>query len=91
MGVDRRMWKMNPEQLQEHLKLKNRARQFKDKKKHNSKRACRDFSQRALPLSVSPFYRREDRNSWVRACFGLSRTSAGVPDSTTTPSAMKTT
>lgn len=47
MGVDRRMWKMNPERLQEHLQLKNRARQIPDKKKQQNKRACRDNSRRA--------------------------------------------
>lgn len=47
MGVDRRMWKMSPERLQEHLQLKNRARQIPDKKKQQNKRACRDNSRRA--------------------------------------------
>lgn len=47
MGVDRRMWKMSPERLQEHLQLKNRARQIPDKKKQNNKRACREVSRRA--------------------------------------------
>lgn len=54
MAGDRRMWKMTPDQLQEHLILKNRARQFTDKKKQDNKRACRDFSRRALPLSPVP-------------------------------------
>ena len=49
MGVDRRMWKMNPERLQEHLQLRNRARQIPDKKKQNNKRACRNNSRRVLP------------------------------------------
>src|SRR5699024_1821077 len=88
---DRRMWKMTPEQLQEHLILKNRARQFTDKKKQDNKRACRDFSRRALPLSRLTSYNSEDRNSCVRVCWGLSRTCAAVPASTTTPSAMNTT
>ncbi|AGG66677.1 hypothetical protein [Corynebacterium callunae] len=52
MGVDRSMWKMNPERLQEHLQLKNRARQIPDKKKESKKRACR-VSRRALPLFPS--------------------------------------
>ncbi|BAU95696.1 hypothetical protein N24_1434 [Corynebacterium suranareeae] len=51
MGVDRRMWKMNPERLQEHLQLKNRARQIPDKKKQQNKRACRDNSRRASRIS----------------------------------------
>lgn len=38
---DRRMWKMNPERLQQHLQLKTRARQIPDKKKTASKKACR--------------------------------------------------
>lgn len=51
MGVDRRMWKMSPERLQEHLQLKNRARQIPDKKKQQNKRACRDNSRRASRIS----------------------------------------
>ncbi len=86
MGVDRRMWKMTPERLQEHLILKSRARRIPDKKKENNRRACRD-ARRALPHSHSS----EERKSLVRSCCGLSRTSRGVPDSTTRPSAMKIT
>ncbi|MCQ9330899.1 hypothetical protein [Corynebacterium phoceense] len=43
---DRSMWKMNPEQLQEHLVLRARATRIPDKKKLNSKKACRQHNQR---------------------------------------------
>jgi len=48
--ADRRMWKMSPERLQEHLKLRSRASRIPDKKKEQSKKACRN-SRRAFPLS----------------------------------------
>lgn len=38
---DRSIWKMNPDQLQEHLKLRNRASRIPDKKKQQNKKACR--------------------------------------------------
>ncbi|WP_394288487.1 hypothetical protein, partial [Corynebacterium variabile] len=38
-------WKMSPEQLQQHLLLKNRARTIPDKKKQNDRRACRNSRQ----------------------------------------------
>lgn len=38
---DRSIWKMNSEQLQEHLKLQRRARRIPDKKKQLNKKACR--------------------------------------------------
>ena len=47
--ADRRMWKMSPERLQEHLKLRSRASRIPDKKKEQSKKACRN-SRRAFPL-----------------------------------------
>ena len=47
--ADRRMWKMSPERLQEHLKLRSRASRIPDKKKEQSKTACRN-SRRAFPL-----------------------------------------
>ena len=37
--------KMGPEELQEHLKLKSRARTIPDKKKKNDRRACRNSRQ----------------------------------------------
>ena len=40
--ADRRMWKMSPERLQEHLKLRSRASRIPDKKKEQSKKACRN-------------------------------------------------
>ncbi|MDN5582759.1 MAG: hypothetical protein L0G55_09340 [Corynebacterium sp.] len=43
---------MDPEQLQEHLKLRTRARRIPDKKKQNERRACRN-TRRALPASVT--------------------------------------
>ena len=46
--ADRRMWKMSPERLQEHLKLRSRASRIPDKKKEQSKKACRS-SRRAFP------------------------------------------
>ena len=48
--ADRRMWKMSPERLQEHLKLRSRASRIPDKKKEQSKKACRN-TRRAFPLS----------------------------------------
>ncbi|WP_241828350.1 hypothetical protein [Corynebacterium glutamicum] len=66
MGVDRRMWKMSPERLQEHLQLKNRARQIPDKKKQQNKRACRDYSRRASRISgVFPRGRLLPSPCWV--------------------------
>ena len=47
--ADRRMWKMSPERLQEHLKLRSRASRIPDKKKEQSKKACRN-PRRAFPL-----------------------------------------
>ena len=47
--ADRRMWKMSPERLQEHLKLRSRASRIPDKKKEQSKKACRN-SRRVFPL-----------------------------------------
>ncbi|ADL11375.2 hypothetical protein [Corynebacterium pseudotuberculosis] len=38
---DRRMWKMSPERLEQHLQLKNRARTIPDKRKEKNKKACR--------------------------------------------------
>ena len=46
--ADRRMWKMSPERLQEHLKLRSRASRIPDKKKEQSKKACRN-TRRAFP------------------------------------------
>ncbi|MCG7230160.1 hypothetical protein [Corynebacterium minutissimum] len=40
--ADRSMWKMSPERLEEHLKLRNRATQIPDKKKQQAKKACRN-------------------------------------------------
>ena len=37
----RDMWKMSPERLQAHLMLRTRARTIPDKKKQQSKQACR--------------------------------------------------
>lgn len=48
--ADRRMWKMSPERLQEHLKLRSRASRMPDKKKEQSKKACRN-TRRAFPHS----------------------------------------
>ena len=47
--ADRRMWKMSPERLQEHLKLRSRASRIPDKKKEQSKKACRN-TRRAFGL-----------------------------------------
>lgn len=41
MAQDRRIWKMNPQRLEEHLLLRGRARQIPDKRKLEDKRACR--------------------------------------------------
>lgn len=43
--ADRSMWKMSPERLEEHLKLRNRATRIPDKKKQQSKKACRNTRQ----------------------------------------------
>lgn len=48
--ADRRMWKMSPERLQEHLKLRSRASRIPDKKKEQSKKACRNS-----PAGLSAF------------------------------------
>ena len=58
--ADRRMWKMSPERLQEHLKLRSRASRIPDKKKEQSKKACRN-TRRAFPLS------------WCRKLLGFSQ------------------
>ena len=47
--ADRSMWKMSPERLQEHLKLRSRATRIPDKKKQQAKKACRN-TRRAFPL-----------------------------------------
>ena len=43
--ADRRMWKMSPERLEEHLKLRSRATRIPDKKKQQAKKACRNTRQ----------------------------------------------
>lgn len=50
-NADRRMWKMNPERLEAHLQLRNRARRVPDKKKQASKKACRRGKWQAFGLS----------------------------------------
>lgn len=52
--ADRRMWKMTPERLEEHLKLRSRATRIPDKKKEQSKKACRN-TRRAFGLSLGGF------------------------------------
>ena len=52
--ADRRMWKMSPERLEEHLKLRSRATRIPDKKKEQSKKACRN-TRRAFGLSLGGF------------------------------------
>lgn len=47
--ADRSMWKMSPERLEEHLKLRSRASRIPDKKKEQSKKACRN-TRRAFGL-----------------------------------------
>ena len=47
--ADRSMWKMSPERLEEHLKLRSRATRIPDKKKQQAKKACRN-TRRAFPL-----------------------------------------
>ena len=51
--ADRSMWKMSPERLQEHLKLRSRATRIPDKKKQQAKKACRN-TRRAFPLHNAP-------------------------------------
>ena len=36
--ADRRMWKMSPERLQEHLKLRSRASRIPDKRRNSPRR-----------------------------------------------------
>lgn len=43
--ADRSMWKMSPERLEEHLKLRARATRIPDKKKQQAKKACRNTRQ----------------------------------------------
>lgn len=45
-------WKMDPEQLQQHLLLKNRARMIPDKKKQHDRRACRNTRQAFRPSTA---------------------------------------
>ena len=52
--ADRSMWKMSPERLQEHLKLRSRATRIPDKKKQQAKKACRN-TRRAFGLSLGGF------------------------------------
>ena len=52
--ADRSMWKMSPERLEEHLKLRSRATRIPDKKKQQSKKACRN-TRRAFGLSLGGF------------------------------------
>lgn len=52
--ADRSMWKMSPERLEEHLKLRSRATRIPDKKKEQSKKACRN-TRRAFGLSLGGF------------------------------------
>ena len=44
-AADRSMWKMSPERLEEHLKLRSRATRIPDKKKQQAKKACRNTRQ----------------------------------------------
>jgi hypothetical protein len=44
---------MDPEQLQQHLLLKNRARMIPDKKKQHDRRACRNTRQAFRPSTGS--------------------------------------
>lgn len=55
--------KMGPEELQEHLKLKTRARRIPDKKKLNDRRACRN-TRRALPASAVVLLCRHQRRRY---------------------------
>ena len=43
--ADRSMWKMSPERLEEHLKLRSRSTRIPDKKKQQAKKACRNTRQ----------------------------------------------
>ena len=54
-AADRSMWKMSPERLEEHLKLRSRATRSPDKKKQQAKKACRNTRQAfGLFWEVSP-------------------------------------
>jgi hypothetical protein len=50
-------WKMDPEQLQQHLLLKNRARMIPDKKKQHDRRACRNTNRQAFRPSTGSLLR----------------------------------
>ena len=57
--ADRSMWKMSPERLEEHLKLRSRATRIPDKKKEQSKKACRN-TRRAFGRVWGTFCQRAD-------------------------------
>ena len=68
--ADRRMWKMSPERLQEHLKLRSRAARIPDKKKEQSKKACRN-TRRAFGLSLGGFASARGRDAAHKTCRAL--------------------
>ncbi|WP_081751587.1 DEAD/DEAH box helicase [Corynebacterium vitaeruminis] len=51
---DRSVWKMSPEQLQQHLMLRGRATRIPDKKKENAKKACRGHRQAFGRMGARP-------------------------------------
>lgn len=65
--ADRSMWKMSPERLQEHLKLRSRATRIPDKKKQQAKKACRN-TRRAFGLSLGGFASARGRGTAQKTC-----------------------
>lgn len=63
---DRSTWKMSPEQLQEHLKLRTRARRIPDKKKQHDRRACRN-TRRAFPACRDRLLAPDADGQWILA------------------------
>ncbi|HCT9180685.1 TPA: hypothetical protein OUB66_001538 [Corynebacterium aurimucosum] len=65
--ADRSMWKMSPERLEEHLKLRSRATRIPDKKKEQSRKACRNTRQ-AFGLSLGGFASARGRDAAHKTC-----------------------
>ena len=66
-AADRSMWKMSPERLEEHLKLRSRATRIPDKKKQQAKKACRN-TRRAFGLSLGGFASARGRGTAQKTC-----------------------
>lgn len=69
-AADRSMWKMSPERLEEHLKLRSRATRIPDKKKQQAKKACRNTRQ-AFGLFLGGFAGARGRGTAHKTCRAL--------------------